>query len=89
MGVGIFKVRVEITGKPAGKSYGARLIYAIFSVTHEVLLLKIYDKSLVKDLTRAEENALRKMVSEIRKQKKLQNQITPDKKNKATRKKPK
>jgi hypothetical protein len=70
LGAGIYKVRLDIPGKPSGKSYGARVIQAIFSVSSEVLLIRIYDKSDTKDLTKAEEYAYRKMVNEIRKQKK-------------------
>jgi hypothetical protein len=36
LGSGVYKVRLEITGKPAGKSYGARIIYAVFSVSTEI-----------------------------------------------------
>jgi hypothetical protein len=69
LGSGVYKIRLEITGKPAGKSYGARVIYVIFSVTSEILLLKVYDKSETKDLSKSEEKLIRKMAGDIRKQK--------------------
>ena len=31
LGDGLFKCRIDITGKPAGKSFGARVIYLIIS----------------------------------------------------------
>ncbi|WP_333821247.1 type II toxin-antitoxin system RelE/ParE family toxin [Ohtaekwangia sp.] len=70
LGGGIYKIRIEISGKPAGKRYGARVIIAVFTSDREVLLLKIYDKSDTKDLTPSELTAIRKMVGEIRKQRK-------------------
>jgi hypothetical protein len=71
LGSGVFKVRIKIPGKPTGKSYGARVIQAIFSVSSEVLLIRIYDKSYTKDLSPAEILAYRKMATEIRKAKTL------------------
>jgi hypothetical protein len=70
LGAGIYKIRLEIPGKPSGKSYVARVIQAIFSISNEVLLIRIYDKSHTKDLTKAEEDAYRKMVNQLRKKKK-------------------
>jgi hypothetical protein len=70
LGSGVYKVRLEIPGKPAGKSYGARVIHAIFTVSSEVLLMLIYDKSYIKDLTKAQEAAFRKLANELRKKRK-------------------
>lgn len=75
LGGGVFKVRINIPGKPTGKRYGARVINAIFSISKEILLLRIYDKSDVKDLTKEEEKAYRLMANEIRKTK-AKNTIT-------------
>lgn len=69
LGGGIYKVRLEITGKGVGKSYGARTIYSVFSLFEEVLLLKVYDKSYVKDLSSEEFNEIRLLVNTLRKQK--------------------
>jgi hypothetical protein len=66
LGSGVFKARIEITGKPAGKSYGARVIHAVFSVAKEVLLIKVYDKSKTKDLSSKEIQEIRKLVADIR-----------------------
>ena len=71
LGGGVYKVRIIIPGKPTGKRYGARVIQAIFSVSDEVLLIRIYDKSEVKDITSSEEKAYRKMANQIRKLKAL------------------
>lgn len=70
LGSGIYKVRLQISGKPSGKSYGARVIHAIFTVSSEVLLMLIYDKSYIKELTKAQEAAFRKLANELRKKKK-------------------
>ncbi|MCW3106854.1 MAG: hypothetical protein JWQ09_1360 [Segetibacter sp.] len=40
-----FKVRMQITGKPAGKRGGARIITYVKVVNKKVYLLSIYDKS--------------------------------------------
>jgi hypothetical protein len=54
LGAGVYKVRVDIEGKPAGDRYGARVIHAIFSVVNKVYLLRVYDKSDTKDLSPSE-----------------------------------
>jgi hypothetical protein len=51
LGQGLYKLRISITGKSAGKSYGARIIHLVISVHQKVFLLKAYDKSEKKDLT--------------------------------------
>ncbi len=70
LGSGVYKVRLEIPGKPAGKSYGARVIQAIFTVSNEVLLMLIYDKSDIRSLTKAQEAEFRKLANELREQRK-------------------
>ncbi len=40
-----FKVRMQITGKPAGKRDGARIITCVKVLNEKVYLLSIYDKS--------------------------------------------
>jgi hypothetical protein len=67
LGGGIYKVRLDISGKPAGKSYGARSIHVVFSVFSEVLLIRIYDKSDKHDLSISDMTEIRKMVNLIRK----------------------
>lgn len=51
LGQGLYKLRISITGKSSGKSYGARVIHAVISVHKKVFLLRAYDKSQKKDLT--------------------------------------
>ena len=41
---------MDIEGKPAGKSYGARVIIHIKIIERVVYLLSVYDKSDKKDL---------------------------------------
>lgn len=47
-----YKVRMKITGKPAGKRGGARIITFVKVVAEKVYLLSIYDKA---DLANNEE----------------------------------
>ena len=54
LGHGIYKVRIPITGKPSGKSYGARALHAVFTLDKEVYLLTVYDKSEKRDLSKEE-----------------------------------
>lgn len=42
---GCRKIRMAITGKPSGKSGGARVIVQVLISEREVYLLSIYDKS--------------------------------------------
>jgi mRNA-degrading endonuclease RelE of RelBE toxin-antitoxin system len=42
---GCFKVRMQITGKPAGKRGGARVITFVKVINEKIYLLSIYDKS--------------------------------------------
>lgn len=54
LGHGLYKLRISITGKSSGKSYGARVIHAVISIHKKVFLLRAYDKSQKKDLTTKE-----------------------------------
>jgi hypothetical protein len=69
LGSGVYKIRLEIPGKSGGKSFGARVIQAIFTISNEVLLMMIYDKSDLKNLTKGQEAAFRKLASELGKKK--------------------
>jgi hypothetical protein len=66
LGHGIYKVRISITGKSSGKSYGARSIHVVFSALKEVYLLSVYDKSVKKDLTEGEVSELKKLIERLR-----------------------
>jgi hypothetical protein len=58
LGHGLYKLRVSISGKSSGKSYGARVIHLVISVHRKVFLLKAYDKSQKKNLTTEETKIL-------------------------------
>ncbi|SFO68632.1 hypothetical protein SAMN05428949_6173 [Chitinophaga sp. YR627] len=45
LGKSCYKVRMRISGKNRGKSYGARIIINVQVIDSEVYLLSIYDKS--------------------------------------------
>lgn len=68
LGSGVYKVRLDIDGKPAGDRYGARVIHAIFSVVNKVYLMRVYDKSYMKDLSQAEVKEIRQIASKLRKE---------------------
>ncbi len=68
LGEGIYKLRISISGKPSGKSYGARIIYAIISVRNQVHLLSVYDKSDKKDILSSEVKEMIKQVKAIKTQ---------------------
>src|SRR5882724_4924739 len=59
LGDGLFKCRIDITGKPAGKSFGARIIYLMITADNEVWVMTCYDKSDKKDLSARELASLR------------------------------
>jgi hypothetical protein len=69
LGDGLYKCRVDITGKPAGKSYGARVIYLVITADGEVWVMTCFDKSNKKDLSGAELAALRKKAKAAQKAK--------------------
>lgn len=61
---GLRKVRF---GRGArGKSGGVRAIYYYYNADHPIFLLEIFEKSEKADLTRAERNALAKVVTELK-----------------------
>ncbi len=66
LGHGIYKVRIQITGKPTEKRYGARSLHAVFSAQKELYLLSIYDKSAKKDLNSAELKELAQFIEFLR-----------------------
>ena len=45
LGSNCYKLRMEISGNPAGKSGGARIIIQVFVKDYEVHVLSVYDKS--------------------------------------------
>jgi hypothetical protein len=67
LGQGIFKIRIPISGKAAGKSYGARTIHAVFSAREAVYLITVYDKSNKRDLESSELKEIIRMIKELRK----------------------
>jgi hypothetical protein len=58
LGHGLYKLRISITGKSSGKSFGARIIHLVISVHYKIFLLNVYDKSKKKDLTKEETKIL-------------------------------
>lgn len=66
LGGGLFKYRLEITDKPASKSYGARIIFFFLSEENELWYLTCYDKSDSADISPAGKKAFKKPVSEIK-----------------------
>ncbi|WP_435355451.1 type II toxin-antitoxin system RelE/ParE family toxin [Emticicia sp. SJ17W-69] len=51
LGKNCYKIRLAIESKGKGKSGGARIITAVFSVQEKVVLLSIYDKSDKENIT--------------------------------------
>ncbi|WP_435353296.1 type II toxin-antitoxin system RelE/ParE family toxin [Emticicia sp. SJ17W-69] len=51
LGKNCYKVRMAITSKGTGKSYGARLITCVKIINDTIYLLSIYDKSNKKDIS--------------------------------------
>ena len=68
LGEGIYKLRISISGKPSGKSYGARVIHAIISIRNQVHLLSVYDKSDKKDILNSEVKEMIKQVKAMKTQ---------------------
>lgn len=66
LGGGLFKYRLEITDKPASKSYGARVIFLALTADNEIWYLTCYDKSDAGDLSSAKKKAFKKLVGEIK-----------------------
>jgi hypothetical protein len=63
---GFRKARMGFPSAGIGKSGGARVIYLHAPEQETIYLVMIYGKSQKKDLTREEENALRKAADQIR-----------------------
>lgn len=64
LGNGVRKVRMAITSKGKGKSGGARVItFLVVGDEVELVLLTIYDKSEMENISQAEINALLKNVA--------------------------
>jgi hypothetical protein len=63
---GFRKARMGFPSAGIGKSGGARVIYLHAPEQETIYLVMIYGKSQKKDLTREEENALRKAAEQIR-----------------------
>lgn len=51
LGKNCYKVRMAITSKGVGKSYGARAITCVKVINDTIFLLSIYDKSNKKDIS--------------------------------------
>jgi hypothetical protein len=66
LGRGIFKYRLEITDKPASKSYGARIIFFFLNEENELWYLTCYDKSDSSDLSPSEKKEIKKIIDEIK-----------------------
>ncbi len=65
LGGGLFKFYLSITGKPASKSFGARIIYLLITSDEEIWYLMCYDKSDKRDLTHTDKKAIKKLAIEI------------------------
>ena len=62
---GFRKVRFARPSRREGKSGGTRLIYYLLDRRDRIYLLLVYAKGVKDDLTRAEENDLRKLAREL------------------------
>lgn len=62
LGRNCYKVRIAITSKGGGKSYGARAITYVKIVDDTIYVLSVYDKSNQKDISDEELNFLLKEV---------------------------
>ncbi len=60
LGKNCYKVRMAITSKGTGKSYGARIITCVKIINDTIYLLSLYDKSNKKDISDKELDALLK-----------------------------
>lgn len=58
IGKNCYKVRMAITSKGTGKSYGARAITCVKIINDTIYLLSLYDKSNKKDISDKELDAL-------------------------------
>lgn len=62
---GFRKVRFARPSRREGKSGGTRVIYYLLDRRDRIYLLLVYSKTVKDDLTRAEENELRKLAREL------------------------
>ena len=62
---GFRKVRFARPSRREGKSGGTRVIYYLLDRRDRIYLLLVYAKGVKDDLTRAEENDLRKLAREL------------------------
>jgi mRNA-degrading endonuclease RelE of RelBE toxin-antitoxin system len=56
LGNNVFKIRMPIKSKSAGKSSGARVITFVRIIKNEILMISIYDKSEQESITEKEIN---------------------------------
>jgi hypothetical protein len=63
LGNNVFKIRISIKSKGAGKSGGARVITYVVTEKKEIYLLTIYDKS---ELDTIDDYTLRKIIKSIK-----------------------
>ncbi len=63
LGKDCFKIRLAIESKGKGKSGGARVITAVFSVQEKVVLLSIYDKAEKENISDKELKLLLKQIN--------------------------
>lgn len=63
---GVRKIRIQLGNR--GKSKGARVIYAYFSIRNHIYLFTAYAKNEKANLTRAEVNQLKELVELIKKE---------------------
>ncbi len=62
IGKDCYKIRLAISSKGKGKSGGARIITAVFSIQEKVVLLSIYDKADKENISEKElKNLLREL----------------------------
>ena len=62
---GFRKVRFARSSRREGKSGGTRVIYYLLDRRDRIYLLLVYSKAVKDNLTRAEENELRKLAREL------------------------
>jgi hypothetical protein len=65
LGGGLYKYRTDITGKPSGKSFGARIVYLVITHDYEIWYLACFDKSDLKNLTKSELAQLKKLAKQM------------------------
>ena len=63
LGNNIYKIRISIKSKKAGKSSGARVITYVVTENKEIYLLTLYDKS---EFDTISDNTLRKIIKSLK-----------------------